>query len=874
TVPLTRTRSGMRAAPDVQITENGKGILHCNTGSSGEYTVPDGISFICENAFADCTGVDITIPDSVTLRRIGRNAFANSKTYNNRDATKSSTSGRYFIEGLATLTGTFTIGSAIICIEDGAFSICKSMTGFAKPANGSLKYIGRGAFSGCTELKTISCTELEYVGAGAFADSGIESSTGEVYIGDCLVSVPKDVTEYSIAEGTTCIAEEAFAGCRELTEISIPGMIKEIPDGAFKECVSLGSITLNGNVTSIGKNAFRDCISLESITIPASVTEIGDYAFYHCVSLREINVADGNEQYISVDGVLFSKDGTELIHYPAQRAVTAGDDGKTRYSIGEGVFIEEYAFDHCKTVDIISIADETPKLGLRNPFQFCSAMFTLGNGEETDTLYSDAGKTIANVSGSTGGIYKVPKGVTSIGKGAFAGNENLTGIDFSQSSVYEIGEGAFKGCTGLTELSIPASLRIIGDSAFENCISLENVWFTEDNTGKNKTLEVIGDRAFCDCGLDYEKYNEDAMTAEDGVLYRKGKNQGEPEVEFGDYALHEHKGWKTVKEATCTASGEKKPDCDCGIEDTVIIPPLGHDLIHHEAKDSTCKVPGCKEYDTCSRCDYTTYEELPLDENNHTEETKIENETFSDCSQAGEYDEVVYCKDCGEELSRVKKTKEKDAHVASDPVKENEVAATCTAGGHYDSVVYCAKCKAELSRETVETKALGHSFTNYKYNNDATMEKDGTETAKCNRCDATDTRVKPGTKLPSEPEKPDEPDTPDTPDKPDNPVIPDIEIKNYKKNLKVDYKAKVMVGTTINAPEGYEIVWQDGTKGPVYTISQATQKEYKIQAKLVRLSDGKAVKSTSEETVTVNTGFFAKIIAFFRSLFNALPEYA
>ena len=295
TVPLTRTRSGMRAASNVQMTENGKGILHCNTGSYGEYTVPDSISFICENAFADCTGVNITIPDSVTLRNIGRNAFTNSKTYKERDKTKPFTIGRYFIEGLASLTGTFTIGSAIVCIADGAFSICKSMTGFAKPTNGSLKYIGRGAFSGCTELKTISCTELEYVGVGAFADSGIESSNGEVYIGDCLVSVPKDVTEYSIREGTTCIAEEAFAGCNGLKTISIPDTITAIPDGAFKECVSLSSITLNDNVTSIGKNAFRDCISLESITIPASVTEIGDYAFYHCVRTDSLPGSKGSD---------------------------------------------------------------------------------------------------------------------------------------------------------------------------------------------------------------------------------------------------------------------------------------------------------------------------------------------------------------------------------------------------------------------------------------------------------------------------------------------------------------------------------------------------------------------------------------------------
>ena len=40
------------------------------------------------------------------------------------------------------------------------------------------------------------------------------------------------------------------------------------------------------------------------------------------------------------------------------------------------------------------------------------------------------------------------------------------------------------------------------------------------------------------------------------------------------------------------------------------IDPDNHDLIHHEAKAATCTEPGWEAYDTCSRCDYTTYVEL------------------------------------------------------------------------------------------------------------------------------------------------------------------------------------------------------------------------------------------------------------------------
>ena len=41
------------------------------------------------------------------------------------------------------------------------------------------------------------------------------------------------------------------------------------------------------------------------------------------------------------------------------------------------------------------------------------------------------------------------------------------------------------------------------------------------------------------------------------------------------------------------------------------VPALGHDLVHHEAQAATCTEIGWDAYDTCSRCDYTTYVEIP-----------------------------------------------------------------------------------------------------------------------------------------------------------------------------------------------------------------------------------------------------------------------
>ena len=84
-----------------------------------------------------------------------------------------------------------------------------------------------------------------------------------------------------------------------------------------------------------------------------------------------------------------------------------------------------------------------------------------------------------------------------------------------------------------------------------------------------------------------------------------------------------------------------------------------------------------------------------------------ENEVAATCKEAGSYDEVVYCKECQTELSRVKKTIDKlTTHTPGEAVRENEVAATCKEAGSYDEVVYCTVCGTELSRDTKTIEKL------------------------------------------------------------------------------------------------------------------------------------------------------------------------
>ncbi len=132
-----------------------------------------------------------------------------------------------------------------------------------------------------------------------------------------------------------------------------------------------------------------------------------------------------------------------------------------------------------------------------------------------------------------------------------------------------------------------------------------------------------------------------------------------------------------------------------------------------------------------------------IDENVHTGNTReaTENEDEANCVTAASYETVVYCADCGAELSRTPVEGDVDENVHTGNTREateNVQDATCTEGGSYDTVIYCADCGAELARSTTETGELGHKpGTPVKENESAaTCTDDGSyeEVVYCTRC--------------------------------------------------------------------------------------------------------------------------------------------
>lgn len=147
-----------------------------------------------------------------------------------------------------------------------------------------------------------------------------------------------------------------ITGCQtnDITELVIPAEIdgvpvKSIANEAFQQYADLVSVSIADGVTSIGDFAFWNCSGLTSITLPDSIENIGEAAFSNSDRLESIHVSENNKFFKSVDGVLFSKDGTALLVFPMAKTCTS-------YIIPDGVTtVRGYAFFSCKNLNAVII---------------------------------------------------------------------------------------------------------------------------------------------------------------------------------------------------------------------------------------------------------------------------------------------------------------------------------------------------------------------------------------------------------------------------------------------------------------------------------------------------------------------------------------
>lgn len=354
-------------------------------------------------------------------------------------------------------------------------------------------------------------------------------------IGDHAFYKCLDLTDVNIPSSVTGIGEYAFYKCSNLTKIDIPNGVTSIGYRAFYGCSNLKSINLPDNISKIGENAFyltafyeneenwsdnalyvsnylivvnnvkigteytirngtsliadgafNYCYGLTSVNIPESVTGIGVGAFSLCGSLN-IEVSSENSYYTSIDGVLFSKDKTEIAAYAKDKIQPEYTVPSGVTSIGDRAFYEcenltninilgsvesigNYAFYNCDKLTGLEIPNSTTSIG-SGAFCDCSGLKRIRLSDNLKRIDSNAFLGCTHLEG-----IKIPESVTSIGDYALSGCIKITSINLP-NNLTSISNYLFSECYSLNYINIPNSITSIGDAAFYGCDSISHIYY-------------------------------------------------------------------------------------------------------------------------------------------------------------------------------------------------------------------------------------------------------------------------------------------------------------------------------------------------------------------------------------------------------------
>lgn len=334
--------------------------------------------------------------------------------------------------------------------------------------------------------------------------------------------------------------EESYLWAAEADPVT--GEMPEEVDWVIPGSIDAADVNVLGGEIEEGATytvtAIEDCQvisdynSFRSVTIPKSVTRIRSFDFMNPTRganvYEAINVEEGNTVYKSVNGMLYTADGKELLYTPTFDRETAPlrkelPEGTER--IGNGALVNigqqhtvvvprslreigRYAFSSAlssiesydgfaglESVGAGAVA-ETEWVKAAGEFPMLGSILVAYRGMEMDVVIPEGVKKIGdgalaldyNPDMTSIWSVKLPEGLTHIGAEAFASNWDMKEITLPES-LKEIGVGAFMGCASLTAIEIPDGVVLIDAAAFANCRSVESLTI-------GSGTDSIGDSAF------------------------------------------------------------------------------------------------------------------------------------------------------------------------------------------------------------------------------------------------------------------------------------------------------------------------------------------------------------------------------------------
>ena len=492
------------------------GAFQYCSGLTGDILIPEGVETLGTHVFNKCTGFNGTITLPSTLKEIGRNSFYNCNKLTGNLVIPEGIEiiNPNTFRGCSSLNGTLTLPSTLKEISNFAFYGCKNLKGDINIPDNVIS-IGDQAFYNCTGFDGYIrlSNKLESIGGWTFGNCS--KLVGDLIIPDSVTNILDSTFrncsslngKLVISNNITKLEEGVFSGCSNLVgELVIPAGVKTIGKAAFQQCEKLnGKLVLPEGLEYIGDFAFNKCTSFENTTIkiPASLKKmgedydlngnnvgIGSHFFYNFgANVRKFEafeVEEGNNNFVAIDGVLYTKDLKRLVCYPRNKK------DKT-YEIQEGVeLLDQMSIASNMTLstlilpDSLIIKEQTyPQFTWENDHLLDYSLYNynaIENIEVKDTnpnyksndgvLYTKDMKNLVYISSGRTKEVIIPDGVETI-------NDNS--IYWSQVA------------RSVSKMYIPASVTNISDSALKGVnngfikkieISEDNPSFTLGSNGK------------------------------------------------------------------------------------------------------------------------------------------------------------------------------------------------------------------------------------------------------------------------------------------------------------------------------------------------------------------------------------------------------
>lgn len=445
--------------------------------------------------------------------------------------------------------------------------------------------IPAGELSYAPELKTDS---IEILGCSMIPKDGVLRIPSSID-GLDVVSIGKEafkkssgarmIKEAIIPDHVLNIQSNAFNGCSNMKNLSLPEGLRYIQYEGFSGC-GIEEVTIPDSLEYLGMRAFGWC-SLKKVTIPKNFDFdfAVNYIFYSCYGLQEYCLKNGDDRYSTENGVLYSKDGKELIAYPQGKYDTSFVIPASVEQIGAA------AFSECGLRGVV-LPEGLTSIG-EGAFTACHDLKTIripgGVKEIPESCFEQCHKLET---------VELTEGLQGIGDYAFEGCVALNSVELPQS-VNEIGNLVFNNTSSLTHITIPEGVTELKLSLFANCMALEYVSLPD-------SLISISDRAFAGYFSEYFALQH---------LYIPENIQT-----ISDSAFDDHNPYLTFYSTSPVAARYAEAhDIDFVNADRETYTQLvdsgsigelckPHILQHHDAAEATCISSGFIEYYFCTRC--------------------------------------------------------------------------------------------------------------------------------------------------------------------------------------------------------------------------------------------------------------------------------